>query len=64
MMLDAPEVLGSIQRVRAVLTVVDTLQHTNDIYSDPIGSLEGVMMTLAGVNEDLREVEVVLKQYA
>lgn len=63
-MLKAPEVLGSVQRIRAVLTIVGALHCDADACIDPAQRLEGVMMTLEGIDEDLKEVEMALIQYA
>ncbi|MBL4796744.1 MAG: hypothetical protein JKY50_04985 [Oleispira sp.] len=64
MTLNKLEVLGSIKRIRAVLTVVGAIHTGDDIYSDPADALEGVLIVLESVNEDLRQIEVAVIQYA
>jgi hypothetical protein len=62
-MLNAPEVLGSIKRIRAVLTVVGTLRCAGGLGIDPENTLSGVMAALQDVDRDLQEVEMALIQY-
>lgn len=63
-MLNALEVLGSIKRVRSVLTVVGTLHSVDDMHTDTTKDLEGVLMVLEAVNEDLRGLEMELVKCA